>query len=272
MQLETSKPSARPPVLVIGGIAGSGKSTLAALFPAPIWIQAEEASGTFDTWPEEMQPDCLPLLPSANKGKNISTYKTIKGQLEMIRVSEHSFLTCVIDSASVLNKMLEEELCDKEDKDDVAACAGGFHRGFNVVARMHGEIIKAAKRLRTERGMAVIFTSHVTERKIRNKPDAEEHTIWDLDMGAASAQMYTDLCDAVCFLRIEEFIKGRETNNKGQVVKMGKSISTGKRVLVTTSEGNQGFAKAKNRFGFDPKIEIPMGENPLLELIPYYAG
>lgn len=272
MKLETSKPSKKPPIIVIGGVAGAGKSTLAAMFPAPVWIQAEEATGTFDTWPEQLQPDMLPLLPTADKGKAISTYKTIKAQIELIRTSEHAFETCVIDSASVLNKMLEEELCDKEDKDDIAACAGGFHRGFNVVARMHGEIIRQLKRLRSERGMAIVFTSHVTDRKIRNKPDAEEHTIWDLDMGAASAQMYLDLCDAVCFLRIEEFIRGRETNNKGQVTKLGKSVSTGKRVLVTTSEGNQGFAKAKNRFNFPPKIEIPTGANPLLELIPYYAG
>lgn len=278
MAFTTEKPSdtLTPGIFTIGGLAGCGKSTLAALFTPgrTLWIPVEDSRATFQTWPVETQPDFLPPLPITNTANGISTRKTLMALLRQILADPQGYQggTLVIDSSTVLQKMFEEELCASEKKENVEDCCGGFQKCYIVLARWHFALIDVCKQIRDKWFMTIVFTAHTEIRKIRNKPDAEEHSIWDLNMAYKCGAVYIDQCDAVLYLRIEEFIRGRQANSKGDVTKLGKSASTGKRILVTASEGNMGFPNAKNRWNLEPKIEVPAFVNPLLSLIPYYAG
>jgi len=278
MAFTTEKPGdvMKPGIFTIGGLAGCGKSTLAALFTPglTLWIPIEDSKATFQTWDLAAQPDFLPPIPITEKERGISTRKALMALLKSILNDPQGYQggTLVFDSITVLQKMFEEELCAIENKENVEDCCGGFQKCYIVLARWHYSLIEICKKIRDRWDMTIVFTGHTEIRKIRNKPDAEEHTIWDLNMAAKCGAMYIDQSDAVLYLRIEEFIRGRETNTKGAVTKLGKSASTGKRILVTTSEGNMGFPNAKNRWSLEPKIEVPPFENPLLSLIPYYRG
>jgi hypothetical protein len=48
-------------------------------------------------------------------------------------------------------------------------------------------------------------------------------------------------------------------------------MQTGQRVLVTSGDGRVGFVNAKNRYQLDAEIQVNEGENPLLDLIPYFV-
>lgn len=269
------KPGIVPPVITIAGDPGAGKTTLGALFPLPLFIQAEEISSVFDTWPEELKPDCMPPIKDSNKALKHSPRAMLKQQLDQIGrepAGSLPYATLVIDSASSWNAMIEQELCDDENKLTVAACAGGFNRGYNVIAAWHQEMFGIAKRVARKHNMALVFLSHTGIRKQKLKPDADEHTVWDLMMCDAAAEVYRRLSDAVLFLKSEEYVRGVEKDDKkGTTTRAGKVIQTGKRFLVTGSQGHQGFTNAKNRMDLDAKIPVNMGENPLLELIPYFA-
>ena len=89
-------------------------------------------------------------------------------------------------------------------------------------------------------------------------------------MHEASISTYINLSDAVIYIRNEEFVKGNETDKKGQVTKFGKIVQTGQRVLVTSGDGRIGYVNAKNRYDLDPEIPFNKGENPLIEAIGYY--
>lgn len=278
MAFATTKPgdSPKPAIITLGGLAGTGKSTLAALFTPglTLWVPVEDSSATFEAWDRSVQPDFLDFVPQPDKAKNISARRHIMAICRQLEFDDHGYDggTVVFDSVSVMHKFFEEELCQKENKDNVEECSGGFQKCYVVLGRWHQEFIEACKRIRNKRNMTVVFTTHTEIRKIRNKPDAEEHTIWDMNMAAKCASFYIDQSDAVLYLRIEELIKGRETNGKGQVTKLGKSASNGKRMLITSSEGNTGFTNAKNRWSLPPKIEVEQFQNPLLTMIPYYGG
>ena len=139
-----------------------------------------------------------------------------------------------------------------------------------MVAEMHSEIVNACKVLRKQKGMTIIFLAHSGIKKMKNRPDAEEYTVYSLDMHEASISTYINLSDAVIYIRNEEFVKGNETDKKGQVTKFGKIVQTGQRVLVTSGDGRIGYVNAKNRYDLDPEIPFNKGENPLIEAIGYY--
>ena len=107
---------------------------------------------------------------------------------------------------------------------------------------------------------------------MKNRPDAEEYSVYSLDMHKDSIPVYVNLVDAVLYLRQEEFVKGGATDKKGITTKLGKVVQTGDRILVTSGDGRIGYVNAKNRYDLDSEIPMPIGANPLLDLIPYFKS
>lgn len=266
------KPQPAAPIITLVGTPGVGKTTLAALFPKPVFIQAEEITGVFDDWEEESKPDSFPVLKRADAKRKTSTKDDLLSQLRALITEEHDYKTLVVDSNTSLNKLFEHEVCEQYGVDNVGSAAGGFNKGFLVVSEMHAEIINACKYLRSAKGMSIVFLAHAGIKKMKNRPDSDEYTVYTLDMHEASASLYIALSDAVIYIRNEEFVKGTETDKKGQVTKFGKVVQTGQRVLVTSGDGRIGYVNAKNRFNLEPEISFEKGENPLLTEIKYYAS
>lgn len=265
-----TKPLSKPPQLTIVAAPGAGKTTLGALFPNPIFVQAEEGMSVFESWEEEDRPTVFPTLPRSSKKDKISTKAALLDQLRSLATQEHEFKTLVIDSVTSLHALFEHEVCEDYEVDNVAAAAGGFAKGYLVVKEMHAEIKTACDYLRNKRGMTIVFLAHIGVQRMKNRPDAEEYTVYSLDMHKESVPVYVNLVDSVLYLRQEEFVKGGATDRKGVTTKLGKIVQTGDRSLVTSGDGKVGFVNAKNRYDLDSEIPVPIGTNPLLDLIPYF--
>jgi len=273
MDLTTlTKPLTKPPQITLVGTPGVGKSTLGALFPNPIVVQAEDGSSVYDSWPEEEKPTVFPALPRSDAKNKISTKAALLDQLRALATQEHGYKTLVIDSVTSLHSLFEHEVSDFYGVDNVADAAGGFHKGYLVVKEYHQEIKTACDYLRDKKGMAIVFLAHTSVEKIKNRPDSEEYSVYGLDMHKASSPVYINLVDAVMYLRQEEFIKGGATDRKGNVTKLGKIVQTGDRILVTSGDGRQGYVAAKSRYAMDSEVPVPIGENPLLSLIPFFVN
>lgn len=266
-----TKPLTKPPEITIVGTPGVGKSSLAALFPKPIFVMAEDGTSVFDSWSEEDKPTVFPTLPRSNSKEKISTKDTLLSQLRALATQDHDFKTLVIDSVTSLHSLFEHEVADAYGVDNVADAAGGFHKGYLVVKEYHQEIKTACDYLRDKKNMAIIFLAHTGVEKIKNRPDAEEYSTYGLDMHKASSPVFVNLVDAVMYLRQDEFIRGGATDRKGNVTKLGKIVQTGDRIMVTSGDGRQGYVAAKSRYPMDSEIPVPMGENPLLSLIPFFS-
>lgn len=269
------KSTPKPPMITIVGSPGTGKSTLGALFPNPVFIQAEDGSSVFETWDEDAQPMLLPALPKARKDGSgnmvVSSYETIKDQLRELVTQEHDFKTVVFDAVTSMSRLLESEIALRDGVGTVADAAGGFHKGFIELSQMHAEIVYMCSVLRQKRGMAVVFLAHTGTEKVKNRPDdAAQYSVYSLDMHKDSAAIYVSQSDAVVYIKKQEIVTGQETNRKGQVTKFGRAVQTGERVLITSGDGMMGFVSAKNRYGMDNEIPLHLGENPLLQYIPYF--
>jgi tRNA uridine 5-carbamoylmethylation protein Kti12 len=116
------KPKTVAPIITLVGTPGVGKTTLAALFPKPVFIQAEEITGVFDDWDEENKPDSFPVLKRADAKRKTSTKEDLLSQLRALITEEHDYKTLVIDSITSLHSMFEHEVCENYGR-TVITCA-----------------------------------------------------------------------------------------------------------------------------------------------------
>lgn len=268
-----TKPLSKPPMLTIVGTPGVGKSTIAALFPKPVFVQAEDGGAVFDTWEEDAKPMLFPPLPRATLKDNElvnSTKGALVDQLRALATQDHDYQTLVIDAVTSLHSLFEHEVSTQYGVDNIGEAAGGYGKGYLVVKEMHADVKDACDYLRLKKGMTIIFLAHAGIKKIKNRPDADEYTVYTLDMHEGSIATYTNLVDAVLYLRQDEFVKGVQTDKKGATTKFGKIVQSGDRILVTSGDGKIGYVNAKNRFDFEPEIAVAKGENPLIALIPFF--
>lgn len=269
---QVKKATPQAPVVTIVGFAGSGKSSLAGLFPNPIFIQAENASTVFETMTQDAQPCFMPQLSVPNAKRNIKTSEELLAQLRELITEQHDFKTVVIDTITSLNVLFEQEVVAFNEKEvnNIGEAAGGFNKGYLVVASLHAKLLSACEHLR-KRGIAVVFLAHSGVVKMKNRPDVgTDYTAFSLDMNDASRKLYVSNSDAVLYLKAREYVSGGEENKKGQTTKFARITNTGERVLITSSDGTIGYIDAKNRYNLPDEIEVNKGENPLLSLIPFF--
>jgi hypothetical protein len=244
---------------------------LAATFPKAIFIQAEKATTIFESFDEDVMPMVYPVLPRSNykRKPQVSTKAALLSQLRELATEEHDRKTVIIDSVTTLHTRFEHELCEMYNVDNVADAAGGFQKGYLVVAEMHNEIMNACNVLRNK-GMSIVFLAHTGIQRVKDSPELDEHCVYTMDMHKQSVPIYVNQVDMVIYLVKESFVSGKETNKKGQVTKYGKLIQTGARKLITASDGKVGYVAAKTRYPMEVELPLELGKNPLLKLIPFF--
>lgn len=279
---KATKTKIKPPMITLVGFPSAGKTTLAAMFPKPIFIQAEDSGTVFETWPEDRQPILLKQLPEANPDYKISPKQVLFDQLQEIFEADHDFRTLVIDTTTSLQSLFENELVRLEnDEKSIQDCRGGFQKAYDVVAGYHKDIIQKCIKIRAKRDMTIIFLAHTDEYKRKNHPELpDQYSVYGMRMHKKSRDFYISESDAVIYIKQRESISGAQSDKKGNQTKSGRVKKSKNRTLITSSDGVVGFVDAKNRYFMPTEIEFQLDDiykpwetvNPLFEYIPYFNG
>ena len=244
----------RAPRITIYGKPGIGKTSLASQFPAALFLMTEE-----------INIDGLKALPKAEAFTEF--WNNVKGLLAQ---EDLPYKTIVVDSVSKLDELIVKHILaeepanisaanngDKPRINTLGASCGGYGKGYERAQSMH-RAMKAQLDKFTDKGMGVVFISHVTTTKYR-APDNEDYDIYSIVMNHdKSREVYIDDVDAVLFIKL---YSGTTTLDSGRTIVR----STDKRTLITNvNEVNV----SKNRYSMPP--EIPVAFEEIKKYIPFY--
>jgi len=241
-----AKPNDRPIICTITGDAGLGKTNLAATFPKPIFIRAEDG---LQAIPSATRPDAFPIL---------SNVDDLWEQLTALIKENHDYRTLVIDSITQLDNLFMNYIVDTDPKKpkSIAQALGGYGAGFQAMSSLHGRIRKAAGILNETKGMNIVFIAHAETETIE-LPDQDPYTRYNIRMQKKSVSHYSDNTDLVGYLKLETHTFGDGERKK--------AISDGTRILVTYASAAN---VSKNRYGIHEDLQVTVGINPLIKLIP----
>jgi len=243
-------PENSPVIATIFGEAGLGKTSLAATFPKPIFIRAEDGLMSVA---KDKRPDAFPVL---------GTSADIWPQLVALLKEDHQYKTLVVDSISKLESLFIEQVVKDDPKGppSIRQALGGYGAGFDAVGGMHRRLRKYAGALRDRKGMNVVFIGHAEVDRME-PPDSDAYTRYSLRLNQKqSLPPYVDDVDLVGFIKLEQFLKSAENDDRKI------ALTTGARALVCYPTASN---ISKNRLGIDADLPFAAGENPLAQYLEY---
>lgn len=236
------------PRITIYGKPGVGKSTLASQFPAPLFLLTEDME-----------------LPGIHALDICTTFLQMWENVKHLLDEESlPFKTIVIDSISKLDALVVEHTLKQSPvgKDGkipgaLAQAWGGYGAGFEKAAWLHRALKFELDKFK-ERGVAVVYISHVEVKKYKS-PEHDDYDILSLVMnGDKSRTIYIDDVDLVAYCKIKSHVI--ETESGRNIIK-----SSGKHIISAAS--NDAYV-SKNRYAMPSEIDMSFEE--LAKYIPFY--
>lgn len=257
MQLNdiVKKPEEAPPFIFITGEQGTGKTTLSSYFYKPIFLRTEDGTQSLTGRDDILQ------TPVATKAESM------REVVRMLLEQEHDFKTLVIDSITEADKLFTQEIINKEKENSknpksskitsLAQAAGGYGAGYGALRESHEQFVSSLLELRDKRKMTIVLIGHVETERC-SPPDSEEYMRYTPQLtktnNVDTSKVYTNKVDLCAFISYGAFVEKRRVNSDG---------------LHWLHVKPDLAHVSKNRYGIKDRIQFNLGENPLINLIPY---
>lgn len=230
-QIKKSNASHRPRRTLVYGVKGVGKSTFAAQYPKPIFISTEDGL-------HDLAVDQFPLC---------TTWEQVSQSVFALGTDDHDYETVVIDSIDWAERLAWQHLCEKEGKETIELCSGGYGKGFGSALALWRAVINCLQYLNNEKKMSVVLLAHSGIAKI-NDPGLEPYDKHAPRLHKSLADMLTEWCDEVLFARFETFTSTTRGADKKERT---KAVGGTNRVLFTTDLATH---TGKNRLGLPEEL------------------
>jgi len=235
-----TKGSGLPSRLIVHGVEGIGKTSFAANAPSPIFLMARGETG-LETLIDSGRVPETPHFPE------LMIYTDVIEALEMLRDTDHSLKTIVIDTLNGLERLCHEFVCNRDFNGNWGNTGfASYQTGFDVSLADWRLLLNLLDEIREKKKMAIICLCHtkVTTFKNPEGPDFDRFTpavhskTWEL------TQRWVDHVLFANFYTVVETTDGQ---------KKGKARGGQQRVMYTE---RCAAYDAKNRAGLPEEIEM----------------
>ena len=225
----------KPPRLFLYGTPGIGKSTFAASMPDPIFVQTEEGT-------DEIDCAKFPLARSFNE---------VHDQLASLYSEPHDYGTVVIDTADWLERMIWDDVAERESKKTIADI--GYQNGYKIALKWWDEIIRQLSVLR-DRGMIVCVLAHSKTEKVED-PEHPTYTQYSPKLHKDAYAKLNEWSDAVLFAHRR--VSVRKDKNGGGERNLASAIGGDERRMRCVGSPT---CIAKNRYGISEDLPLSWPE------------
>jgi hypothetical protein len=237
---------ARPPRLLIYGVAGIGKTSLGAAAPKPVFLQTEDGLGMLDA-------PTFGMLRSFNE---------VIEALDALQTEDHDFETAVIDSLDWLEPLVWQHTAFMHNHKDIESF--GYGKGYVMALDTWRIVLDRLNALRDQRNMTIIMLAHA-EIKRFDSPETEPYDRYQPKLHRSASALVQEHVDAVLFANYRISTLKTDVGFNKQVV---RGVGGGEaRVLHTTERPAY---LAKNRFNMPETI--PLSWPDLAAHLTFYAN
>lgn len=220
-----------PRRVMLYGVHGIGKSTFGAMAERPVFIQTEDGLANIEC-------DRFPLA---------TRFGYVLSALSELYTGEHDYGTVVIDSLDWLERLIETEICEKEDVPNIEKI--GYAKGYKYMLDPWRDVLAGLDALRNDRGMTVVLIAHAKIEKFDN-PETDPYDRYSPRLHKLASALIQEWCDEVLFATYKVHTrKIDEAFNKAK----HQGIGTGERIIRTTERPAH---VAKNRLGLPEEFPL----------------
>jgi len=219
----------RAPRAVVLGVEKIGKSAFAAGtrfengkiaetgINKPIFIPVKGEEGIDDL--------DVASFPTCN------TYDEIMQAIGVLYSEDHEYGTVVLDSASALEPILWQAVCDAHCVENIELVMKGFGKGYVEACAYWRGILDGLDALREHKNMASIIIGHVKVKRF-DDPEAESYDQYMFDVNDKAANTMYRWADTILFANTKVVVKKEDKGFK-QEKKRGIDSTGGQRFLFT---------------------------------------
>lgn len=195
-----------PPRIVLLGVEKIGKSTFASQFPNPIFLPVKGEEGI----------DALDV----SRFPTITTFAEALEAIGTLYNEEHEFQTLVIDSASTLEPLIWNQVCEDNNAKSIEKAMGGFAKGYIEALGYWRTITDGLDALR-QKGIGSILIGHVKVKPF-NDPTSDPYDTYQFDVHDKAANLIYRWSDSILFASRKVVTK--EVDGRGGKVTRGMTI------------------------------------------------
>ncbi len=210
-----------PPKMIIYGRNGIGKSSFAACAPNPIFVDLDKNTN-----------EILCVRHDDINKFSIVTFKDLIKFLELLINEDHGFKTVVIDSISVVQRLIEKKICrDAGPNVKGIGNAGDYGQGYTRIAPMWDEFLSYLEVLWEKKRMVIILIGHNTLGE-KDNPLGEDHLEYKLSVDKRGILPLQSWCTCMLFFVDKPYFEEVKDSKDSDEP---KKVSFSKRVIYTDS-------------------------------------
>jgi hypothetical protein len=186
----------QPPRILLYGPEKAGKTTLASEFPAPVFLQTEEGTGSLE-------------LDTFGK---LESFADVMDAIGSLYSEDHQFKTVVVDSITAFQPLIWAETGERgDDKGNKKKRIEdfGYGKGYVYALAIWQEVLDGLNALRRDRGMTIVLIAHSKVERF-DDPETVSYSRYDIDLHEKARDMLKRDVDVVLLLKPDVTIKSEE--------------------------------------------------------------
>jgi len=159
------------------------------------------------------------------------SYNEIMECIGVLYEDDHEYGTVVLDSASAMEPLVWDAVCQAHNVDSIEKVMDGYGKGYTEATHHWRSVLNGLDALREHKGMASIIIGHVKVKRF-DDPTTESFDQYQFDIHSSSANLMFRWADVILFANTKVVVK-KEDAGFNKKVKRGKDITNGQRFLFT---------------------------------------